>query len=269
MKANFLAYSLIISTITLIFPSCKKDGWPCKNGSGPITTEIRDLSGFTSIDDQTEANVYITQGSEYEVKVVVQQNLQEEIRTLVKGDELQIYSEHCLNKHEPINVYITLPSISRIMVSGSGYVITTNQITGEDVSLTVSGSGYFQALDSIRATNVDMTVSGSGKIDFIGEALSTSAVISGSGNITLNGQGSLSDLTQSNLELTLSGSGSIQAFNYPVNTCHFTISGSGSAEVNVSTLLEGTLSGSGSLMYKGNPTVSVTTSGSGSVVHVD
>jgi hypothetical protein len=256
--------------VGLIFSSCKKDGWPCQNGKGSVQTEIRGITGFTAIDDQMDANVFITQGAVYEVKVQAQENLLSAIRTEIEGNELQIWSEHCINKHEPINIYITLPSLSAARVSGSGYMITTNKITNPSVSLTVSGSGYFQAKDSIITTALDITISGSGKIDFIGEALSATAVIAGSGNITMLGEGSTYLTTMnSSLELTLSGSGSIQAFNYPVNNCYFTISGSGSAEVNVSTLLEGTLSGSGSLMYKGNPQVNVTTSGSGSVVHIN
>ena len=271
MKRKYLFTILTISGLAITFSSCKKDGWPCKNGSGSIQTETRNVSGFTAVNDQTEANVYVTQGSEFSVKVEAQENLLEEIKTEVKGSELQIYSQHCINKHDPINVYVTLPAISAITVSGSGYMITNSKIQAGNIDLTISGSGYLQVQDSILANQVRMTVSGSGKIDFIGEALAAEATISGSGNITMVGQGVSADSgTASSLGLTISGSGSLQAFTYPVDDCHFTMSGSGGAEVYVNQLLEGTLSGSGSLMYKGAPSeVSVTVTGSGVVMHVD
>jgi hypothetical protein len=271
MKSVFLKYLLIITIVPIAFSSCKKDGWPCRKGSGPIQTELRNVTDFAAVDNQTEANIYITQGSEYEVKVVAQQNMLEEIRTEISGNELQIYSEHCLGKHDPINVYITTPTLYGLRISGSGYAETTNKISTSSLDLVVSGSGLLQVKDSIFATNVNITVSGSGKIDFIGQAVSAEAVISGSGNITMFGQGTSYDTTEgSSLNLTISGSGYLSAFNYPVNTCHFTMSGSGNAEVNVNKLLEGTLSGSGSLFYKGNPPiVNVQISGSGVIMHVD
>ncbi len=270
MRPKYISSIIAILFVSFLSLSCKKDGWPCKKGQGSIQTEIRNIIGFTAIQNESEAELYITQGQNYEVRIEAQENLLEELVTEIKGDELQIYSQHCLNNHDPIKIYVTLPVLSRVTVDGSGFAVNTNKITGSSLSLTISGSGYYQSMDSIVATNVDLTVSGSGKIDFLGKALTTTSVISGSGNITLTGQGSASDSIQgSTLNLTISGSGSILGFNYPVDNCHFTLSGSGHGEVNVSTLLEGTLSGSGSLMYKGSPIVNVTTSGSGALLHIN
>lgn len=269
MKIKTMKTLFVIGMLAIAFSSCKKDGWPCKNGNGAVQTEFRSLSGFTQIDNEMDAEIYVSQGAEYEIKVVAQQNLQEEIMTVLKGDELQIYSKHCINKHEPIQIYITLPVITKIDISGSGFATTTGNISSNALSLVVSGSGYFQVQDSIFTDNIDLTVSGSGKIDYVGESRTANAVISGSGNITMSGRGYASDTgLQSMLDLTVSGSGSIMAFNYPVEVCHFTISGSGLGQVNVSTLLQGTISGSGNLQYMGNPQLDVTVGGSGSVVHV-
>lgn len=267
---SILKYAVILSVLVIAFSSCKKDGWPCKNGSGSVITEVRNLTGFTQIENEMEAEVYITQGTEYEVKVQAQQNLLEEVIMEMNGDELQIYSKHCLNKHDPIKIYITLPTLTRVDISGSGFAVTTGKFTTNSLTLVVSGSGYFQAQDSIFTDNMSATVSGSGRIDFIGESRTANTVISGSGLINMVGRGYSSDTgLQSTLDLTVSGSGAIQAFEYPVEVCHFTISGSGLGQVNVSTLLEGTISGSGSLMYMGNPTLNVTVGGSGSIVHVN
>lgn len=270
MKLNFFKSAIILSVLVIAFSSCKKDGWPCKNGKGAIQTEFRSETGFTQIDNEMEAEVYISQGTEYEIKIVAQENLLEEIATDLKGDELQIWSKHCLKNHDPIKIYITMPTLSRVDLSGSGLVITTGNFTANSLSLVVSGSGYFQAQDSIFTEDLNLTVSGSGKIDFIGQSRTANSVVSGSGNITMVGKGYTSDTgLQSSLDLTVSGSGAIMAYAYPVQVCHFTISGSGLGQVNVSDLLQGTISGSGSLMYMGNPQLDVTIGGSGSVIHVN
>ncbi len=270
MKSNLFTAALIVTVIVITSSSCKKDGWPCKNGDGSIQTEMRSVSGFTQIENETDVEVILNQGNEYEVKVQAQQNLLDEVVTEVKGDELQIYTKHCLNKHQPIVVYVTMPSVTRVEISGSGIVTSTSKISESTLSLVVSGSGVFNANDSIYTDAVDITISGSGAINYLGESRNASAVVAGSGLITMLGKGNASDTGKpTNLDLTISGSGAVQAYDYPVQECHFTISGSGLGQVNVSTLLSGTISGSGSLMYKGNPALNVTIAGSGSVVRVD
>ncbi len=270
MRTYNLGLVVLIGMILITFSSCKKDGWPCKNGDGAIQTEFRNITGFTRIDNEMEAEVYVSQGTEYEVKIEAQQNLLEEVVTEIDGDELQIWSKHCINKHDPIKVYVTLPTLTQLDLSGSGLAVLTGNITANSLSLVVSGSGYMQSLDTLFTDNIQLTVSGSGKVDYLGESRTANAVVSGSGNITMIGRGNASDTgLQSTLNLTVSGSGAIMAYDYPVEVCHFTISGSGLGQVNVSTLLQGTISGSGSLMYMGNPQLDVTIGGSGSVVHVN
>ncbi|MBP9882771.1 MAG: DUF2807 domain-containing protein [Chitinophagales bacterium] len=270
MKSNLINAALIVVVLVITSTSCKKDGWPCKNGDGSVQTEMRSVTGFTQIENETDVEVIITQGTEYEVKVQAQQNLLDEVMTEIKGDELQIYTKHCINKHEPIVVYVTMPALTKVEVSGSGIVTTTNEFNATNLSLVVSGSGVFNANDSIYTDAVDLTISGSGVINYLGESRNASAVVAGSGLITMLGKGNASDTGKpTNLDLTISGSGAVQAYDYPVEECHFTISGSGLGQVNVSTLLSGTISGSGSLMYKGNPALNVTIGGSGSVIHVD
>lgn len=71
------------------------------------------------------------------------------------------------------------------------------------------------------------------------------------------------------LELSLSGSGDFKGLGLRTTRATVELSGSGSAEVQVSELLNAELSGSGSVEYVGNPAVKQATSGSGRVQKAD
>ncbi|HQV52516.1 MAG: DUF2807 domain-containing protein [Flavobacteriales bacterium] len=83
-----------------------------------------------------------------------------------------------------------------------------------------------------------------------------------------NGVGKL-DLSGSaaHLDLEHDGVGSVNAFNFPVQTCHAGQSGVGSVKVTVSDLLEGHLNGVGNIYYRGQPEVNISDSGVGNVIH--
>lgn len=121
---------ILVSGLGLIYTlsSCGREKWPCVDGSGPVTTETREISGFTGISNEMEAIVYITQGAEFDVYIEAQENLMGEIKTALSGSTLEIYSEHCIDEGEPVKVYVTLPILTSIDISGSGSVFTQSVI---------------------------------------------------------------------------------------------------------------------------------------------
>ena len=253
---------LLLAAIPLFLGSCGGDKWPCINGSGAVITEMRTESGFTGVSSEIDATVYITQGSEFEVKLIAQQNVLDNIETIVSGGELEIKSDHCINNSEPVLVYITMPAISSLSMSGSGSMITQNKITSPSISFDISGSGSVNTVDSIITDILDLNISGSGDMDFIGKTNSVDADISGSGNITMYGSGT-------SLNFDISGSGELHAFYFPVSFADLTVSGSGNIETNVSTDMYVKISGSGNIFYKGTPAITAEISGSGELIHVD
>lgn len=84
----------------------------------------------------------------------------------------------------------------------------------------------------------------------------------GSGSTSISGE-------VVDLELSLSGSGDFKGLDLRTTRATVELSGSGSAEVQVSELLNAELSGSGSVEYVGNPAVKQVTSGSGRVQKAD
>lgn len=252
----------LIALVPLVLGSCGGEKWPCINGSGPVITEIRTETGFTAVNSEIEATIHITQGPEFEVKLMAQQNVLDNIEINVSGGELEIESDHCINNSEPVMIYITLPFITSLSMSGSGDLITQNKITSPSISFDISGSGSLTTIDSVITDFLDLNISGSGDMDFIGKATVVEADISGSGNISMFGSGS-------DLNFDISGSGELHAFYFPVFDADLTVSGSGNVETNVSTDMYVRISGSGNIFYKGTPAVTAEISGSGELIHVD
>lgn len=252
----------VLAAMPIFLNSCGNDKWPCVNGKGPIVTEMRTETGFTAVNSEIEATLYITQGPEFEIRVLAQQNILDNIETDISGGELQIKGDHCINNSEPVLIYITMPVVSALSISGSGAIYTQNKITSPYISFDISGSGEVTTIDSVITGSLDVNISGSGNMDFMGSATAVDAAISGSGDISMTGFGT-------NLDVDISGSGEMHGYNFPVSIADINISGSGSMETNVMVELDVDISGSGDVYYKGTPVVSAKMSGSGTLIHVD
>jgi hypothetical protein len=83
----------------------------------------------------------------------------------------------------------------------------------------------------------------------------------GVGDIQLQGS------PQTELELVHQGVGSIDAFDWPVEQCMLFQSGTGDCFVKVNSLLEVDITGLGNVYYRGNPVISCSESGLGSLIN--
>ncbi|HVL40011.1 MAG TPA: head GIN domain-containing protein [Fimbriimonadaceae bacterium] len=105
-----------------------------------------------------------------------------------------------------------------------------------------------------------ITISGSGKVKAMGiSAKAFDATISGSGSITLEGK-------TDQLHAAINGSGAIDAERLEAGTAEVSIRGSGSALVDAMGALSVSISGSGSVLYAGNPAkIEQSITGSGTI----
>jgi hypothetical protein len=208
--------------------------------NGQTFKESRDLPEFNAVVLAFSGDVFIKQGSPQKVEIEADKGSMEIIETKVDNSRLLL---KCRNGNwrnlGKVNVYITMPKIS---------------------SLSVSGSGDMKCESSVQTNGINLEVSGSGSVSVPKlESPEVSAVITGSGDITLAG----SNNAQSNLEVTITGSGSFKAEELPVDKAHVNITGSGSARIHVLKELETNITGSGNVLYKGNPAVNANATGSG------
>jgi hypothetical protein len=231
IKIFVLCFSLAM------FSSCGSIFNDCINGYGTTETENRTVADFQKVNFTANGKVFITQGNAQSVVVKAQRNVLDELNTNVSGGELRISFRRCIKSASPIEIYLTMPQIQGIRLSGSGDV---------------------EGMNRWQANNLDLQLSGSGNIRAQFDALNTFAQLSGSGKIMASG-------TSLDFNTNLSGSGKIEAFGLISDDCEAQISGSGSMEINVSKQLNAKISGSGNIWYKGSPNINSQISGSGSV----
>ena len=203
------------------------------------TKETRDVDDFTGVAFGVAGELILEQGNNFAVVLEGDEDFLEEIETTVRNNKLLIRHDRWFSfGNKKVTVYITMPEVE---------------------SLSVSGSGKMIAKGSIRTDNLDMGVSGSGDIELKNLiAGSIDCGISGSGTITLDGEAE-------DGELSISGSGDYYGQSFQLETLVVSISGSGTCRSAVDEDLEARISGSGDVYYTGNPSVDARVSGSGKV----
>jgi carbon monoxide dehydrogenase subunit G len=207
--------------------------------TGQTVKETRNLPAFNALKLTMSADVYLSQGDHQSVQVEADKGSLEYIETETNGNTLVVRNRegHWQNLGH-IKIYITMPDISEIELSGSGSVESQTPIKAAELKIGLSGSGNVK-ISSLQAPKL-------------------SATITGSGDIYLSG-----DNDQAEMDATITGSGSIKADEMRVANATIHITGSGSARVNVLKELETDITGSGSVHYKGNPIINAHSTGSG------
>jgi hypothetical protein len=231
MKRGIILSALIFAIIFLTAFS----------GSQATVKETRNLAGFTKVSFGVSGNLYVNIGAEFKVELEGEQSLLDNISTEVSGGRLIISKENWRrNMNERVTVYITMPEINGMGVSGSGKAEIMAAVKTEDLDLSVSGSGKLLTAD-IMTSSMNCNISGSGDI-----------ILGGGGNIN-------------RAEVSISGSGSYSGEATKIGSMDISISGSGNCNCNVTEQLRASVSGSGNVTYQGNPRLDVRSSGSGRV----
>ena len=213
------------------------------DGKGPRVEKDLQLDDFNGIRLTFSADVYLTPGRSQSVRVSAQQNIIDLLETEVDNGIWKIDTEENIDDHSKIKIYITVPEMDYVKLSGSGNI-------------------YTEGLFENNGKAVEVGVSGSGDLQFRTNARSLSAAISGSGDIELKG-------STDDISIRVSGSGDIDAIDLTARNCEVRISGSGNAKVHATQDLNVRVSGSGDVYYRGRPNVQSRISGSGDLESVN
>ncbi len=235
MKRSFI----VVFTILLgVFGLSSCNTYNIIEGSGIVQTEFRRMSYFNRIELYFPAEVIIRQGNTKDIEITAESNLINLVISRVSGNTLILDDNGRLRNSHNVKIYVQVPDINAIFVSGSGHVISDNKIFSKNMNLRLSGSGLIDvALDVKNDLVADL--SGSGLIFMEGD--------------TYNGI------------YDVSGSGKIESFGMHADNSDIIISGSGRCETTALSNLGVTISGSGSVWFRGNPRISQRISGSGKI----
>lgn len=215
----------------------------CEEANGSQVEQSFTMDEITDVALNISASVYIRQGATQEVEIHGKEDAIERLELDVVDGlwEIEFPNRECMKNHELI-IYITVPDINSLTVSGSGDIHMDEDTITLDHALeyTISGSGRINAL--LDVTEVNTTISGSGDLNLAG-------------------------ITGKN-DVSISGSGKIKAFDLMSTDCEINVAGSGNAEVYVDGgVLDVKISGSGKIRYKGTPSsINMDISGSGDLI---
>ncbi|OIO56662.1 MAG: hypothetical protein AUJ47_12725 [Candidatus Marinimicrobia bacterium CG1_02_48_14] len=233
---NILKITTLAMSLSVFFACVSFGG--CIDGSGQVKSETREVASFSGINISGSADVFLTPGETQSLTIQTDDNLLELITTDVKGQNLYIGNKKCFKTRNDVKIFITVPTLSDVTISGSSDVKGADLFKCGDLGLKISGSGNITL--AVDADDVDMSISGSGDMEI---------------------KGSAEDLT-----IRISGSGGLNSRDLETKSVTAIISGSGDCMVNTTGDLNAVISGSGDVTYFGNPkSVDTSISGSGSV----
>jgi len=191
---------ILLAFTSLFLISCSKDRL---TASGDKTTETRTVKEFTGVESDGGNDVHISYGAEFKVVLKGSNNLLPYFKTEVTGSTLRLGYERVNVRQDDVQVYVTLPLINYIAVSGSADVDINGafpQLNYFQVS--ISGSGEVEAEDVLNVKEAVIKISGSGEADL-------KKVQSKTAEVNISGSGDAKISVEQSLKARISGSGKV------------------------------------------------------------
>ena len=179
----------------------------CLKASGNTITDSRDVGNFTSIENTIPADVFISQGALEAVRIEAQSNVLEELKTVVTNNRLSIRLDRCFDELENIKIYITIPEIEGLILTGVGKMETVNEVDLSALDVSLTGVGNFELRGMVN--HIDIRLSGVGNVNAF-ELLSDSC------DINITGVGDTRITVRDELNVTISGIGTVFYKGSPV-----------------------------------------------------
>ncbi|MFA6677307.1 MAG: DUF2807 domain-containing protein [Bacteroidales bacterium] len=203
------SYSNSSKNGTTTFRNTKNLNAPKVKGQGEFITQTLILDNISGIDLKIAANIFLSQGNEQSVKVIGQKNIIDSLTTKVKNGIWELNFKPGIYKDIKLDVYIVLPTISNIKVSGLGDIKMGSFDGLTDLDIMLSGASLFIAEQS-------STVNGTLKISNSGTSLLDCFAIDAEiCKISLSGVGKCNVTVNSKLDVNISGVGIVNYKGYP------------------------------------------------------
>lgn len=208
-------------------------------------TEERNIKDFKSIAVSGNFNVFVKIGNVEKIKIEGDPSAISNLKTVVENQSLIIKpkDQKFWNKNfsgTKLNIFVTAKSINSLVLNGSGLIRVDDNINTQNFTTALNGSGNIELRGTFK--NFSGAINGSGKIKCSGKVDSANFSISGSG--VFFG----SDFSTESSSASISGSGNI---NVKVNkTLKSVINGSGKIYYAGNPKVTSVNSGSGKVIQK-------------------
>lgn len=152
------------------------------------TTQNRQVAGFSSIASAGSFNVHVKIDGTESLKITGDEDVINDIETTVSNGKLKIGTKDKISwklfNNKNIDIYITAKSLSGLSSSGSGNIKLDGNLTG-NAEIRASGSGSINA--AVNANDLQIALSGSGNVTSTISTKELTASVSGSGGMSLSG----------------------------------------------------------------------------------
>ena len=234
-----LARITIALIMAIIMSSCAFDAnfGAGKRGNGDVVKEKREVSeDFTVVSASEGLDVFVSQGTDYEISVEADENIIDLIGTDIRDGKLKVHAIENIGRATK-KVYVTMPEVTGLRVSSGADLVSQGIIDAEKITLDASSGADLVA--ELSADEVDADCSSGADIRVSGQA---------------------------NLFYADASSGSdIKAKDFLVKTCYADASSGADITVNVSESLTADASSGADISYTGEANVQTKKSVSGSV----
>lgn len=233
--------------VLLLFSSC---AFSTHLGSGNVVSETRIVNDFDQVAVCCGMKLMLTQGDDIQLRLEADDNILPEIETLVSDNQLTVRfrSNFGFRLSQPATVYLQMPTIHGVTISGGGS-LATDKVATDHLALEFSG-GSQGAIATLEAQTVDLVTSGGARATIETLAVDTLTLeASGGGRVTLKG-GTVTDQ-----QITVSGGSHYDAPAVAGQTATLEASGGSEAKVWVTEALHVQASGGSQIEYTGNPSL--------------
>jgi len=202
--------------VNIDFPNFPIGSNNCLPGQGTIVSENRTVGDFHSIINTIYADILLTQGPQQDIIIEGQQNIIDQIKTDVVNGELRLTLNRCVRIAQGVKVYITIPEIRNLALTGVGNIIAQNNFDLTDLNVTLSGTGDFRLQGT--TTTLDISLTGVGDV----KAFQLNSDIC---NVGITGVGDVEVFVNDELNVTITGTGTVFYKGHPTITSNITGSG--------------------------------------------
>lgn len=234
---------LLFSCMLVMISSCRYRNDRRIHGDGSVSTETRNVTGFTGVETHGDIDIVVEQGP-FNVKVEADQNILQYIETKVEHGRLVVDFKPGLSLQDinTARVYVTAPELNAFETHGSGDISGKGKLTNKD--------------------SMDIKVDGSGDIELRIDCPIVKTETHGSGDMSIAGE-------SRSVQYETDGSGDVKASDLKAEMVKVSIHGSGDIEVYASDALDVEISGSGDVHYRGSPKTTSSIHGSGELSKMD
>lgn len=208
-----------------------------EKGNGVVVEQTREITEEFSVVSASEGiDVFVTQGSDFDISVEADENIMDLIGTDIKNGKLKIHAIENIGRATK-KVYVTLPNVSGLHASSGAHLTAENMIQSEKLEVDASSGAMLDAQVNVTDMEIDA---------------------SSGANITLSGSAK---------EVYVDGSSgaNIKANELQTLVCNADASSGANISIDVTDNLTAEASSGGNISYKGNPSVQKNKSVSGSV----